>query len=214
MRIVAALCAALLTAGCSGAPQTTPPPSTAAGPDPAVVVVRDLLLPDEVMTAHGLVKKGEPVEGVQKLIDCPDLPSADQAAAGLTTTWGQADGGTYVTFTQYNAVYRGITGREVVKQARAASGCHPAWEENGNSSDRDVYWYSGTDMGPTKPFVDDRFSYCVTNFPRDHSTCTSLQAEGDKVIRTTTEYTGSLEGSGKPITLRMVAQAVTDRLVA
>ena len=120
MKIIIAACAALLTltAGCSDSSETAPPTLTAE-PDPATVA-RSLLLPDDVTTANALVKKDEPTEGVQKLIDCPDLASADQAAAGITASWTWSHNGQHATVTQYNAVYRGITGKEVIKQARAA----------------------------------------------------------------------------------------------
>jgi hypothetical protein len=84
MRTFVATCAALLAliTGCSDRAETAPPapPAPAVEPDPGTVV-RSLLLPDDVIAANKLVKKDEPVEGVQKLIDCPDLASAGQAAA-------------------------------------------------------------------------------------------------------------------------------------
>ncbi|MBB5801013.1 hypothetical protein F4560_000781 [Saccharothrix ecbatanensis] len=104
--------------------------------------------------ANELVKKDDPVEGVQKLIDCPDLASAGQAAAGITATWTWSQGDLQTTVTQYNAVYRGIAGKDVIKQARAAASCHRGSGSGISPLDLDEYFYGGGDLGFAKPFVD------------------------------------------------------------
>lgn len=211
-RVLALLAAALLLAGCSESPAAEQPTPSSTAPDPAAVV-RTLLLPDEVTAPHGLVETGEPVEGVQPLVACPELASAGQTAAGITATWTWSDATSQVVVTQYSAVYRGISGKDVVKQTRAAAGCHRSPDAVPSPLDVDEYFYIQDDQGPTKPFVDDRFAYCVMNYPRHHSTCTAVQAKGDKVIRTSFEKTGQVTADTAP-SVRMFAQAVTDRLVA
>lgn len=212
-KIVVVLCAAL-AAGCSaGSEAATPAPSSSA-PDP-VAVARGLLLSEEVTAPKGLVATGEPAEGVRKLIECPELASAGQAVAGVTATWTWSADGRRATVTQYSAVYRDVPGKDVVKQIRAASGCYRGRHvREAEPEPVDEYLYMQEDLGTTKPFVDDRYSYCVSNEVTDHSICVAVQAKGDKVTRTTIDLHGSSLGGGAWLASKDFAQAVTDRLVA
>jgi hypothetical protein len=101
----------------------------------------------------------------------------------------------------------------VIKQARAAASCHRGSGSGISPLDLDEYFYGGGDLGFTKPFVDDRYSYCLRNHPRHHSVCTAVQAKGDKVVRITIDTTGTVTDL-KYLMSSTFAQAVTDRLVA
>ncbi|MBP2337029.1 hypothetical protein [Saccharothrix coeruleofusca] len=201
--------ALLAVAGCSGAPDA---PVSAPAPDYAAMA-RPLLLPEEVTAAKGLVRAGEPVEGVTALVQCPDLASAGQAAAGITTAWTWSGATQQAKITQYGVVYRDVAGKDVVKQARAASGCHRDFGSVESALHIDEYFYTQENQGPTKPFVDDRYAYCLVNSVRAHQICTALQAKGDRVVRMTIDITGP-QTDLDTIKVSTFAQAVTDRLVA
>jgi hypothetical protein len=202
----------MLVSGCSAGAQT-PPPSSAA-PDP-LTLVRPLTLSEEVTAAKGLVSSGAPVEGVTKLVECPELASAGQALAGVTVTWTRSTPTQQVTVTQYSVVYQGIPGKDVIKQARAASTCHRdvriGYELGYQPTDE--YLHSGEDLGPTKPFVDDRYGYCLSHAVSDRSVCIALLAKGDKVIRLRLDMTGKA-GDLDNLWLTDFSQDLTDRLVA
>ncbi|MEV1120256.1 hypothetical protein AB0I91_34840 [Actinosynnema sp. NPDC049800] len=180
-----------------------------------MTLVRPLVLPEDVTAAKGLVSGGAPVEGVTALVECPELASAGQALAGITATWTRSTPTQQVTVTQYSVVYQGISGRDVIKQARAVSTCHRdievAYQPGQQATDE--FFHSGQDLGPTKPFVDDRYGYCLIRPASDHHVCTALLADGDKVIRLRldmTSHKGTLDNLG----LSDFSQDLTDRLVA
>ncbi|MEU5694546.1 hypothetical protein [Actinosynnema sp. NPDC020468] len=207
-RVVVAVCAVVTTAaGCTA--QAQPPADPVK--DPATVV-RDLVLRDQDTSAKGLTKVGDPVVGTQKLVECPELPSADKAVAGVTAKWTWSHAAEKAEITEYAVVYRDVPGRDVVREARAASTCHRGIGEVESPLQLDEYFYSQDSLGTTKPFVDDRFGYCLWNNPRHRRVCTALQAKGDKVVRVTVDVTGErtdLESIGSAT----FAQLVTDRLV-
>ncbi|MEU4740629.1 hypothetical protein AB0G02_09185 [Actinosynnema sp. NPDC023658] len=211
--IVVALCA-VLVAGCSAGSEAATPAPAGPAPDPAAVV-RALLLPDQVTAPKGLVEAGEPVEGVRKLIECPDLPSAGQAVAGITATWTWSGDRRSAIVTQYSAVYREVSGKDVVKQARTASTCYRGADLRiTEPQPLDEYLYAQDDLGRTTPFVDDRYSYCISNEVTHRQVCVAVQAKADKVVRTTIDLAADpLVGDGW-LSSKDFAQAVTDRLVA
>lgn len=206
------MCAALVVAGCSAEAETGA--AAGGGSSARAAALPALVLPDDVTAPKGLVRDGEPAAGVRKLVECPDLASAGQATAGVTARWTWARGGREVTMTQYNAVYS-VPGKDVVKQARAASNCHRAEESlpAGEVPTADEYLHLSTGFPTTGRAVDERYAYCVTNPVRQHSTCTGLMAKGDKIVRLTVDGKGDLRGVESPA-IGMFAQALADRLDA
>ncbi|MEO6088206.1 MAG: hypothetical protein ABIQ18_34345 [Umezawaea sp.] len=173
--------------------------------------MKSLLLQDETTTPLGLAKAGEPVEGVQKLIACPDLASAGQAAVGITLKWTHSE--SRFSVEQYSAIYQGISGKDVVEQVRTASStCQRGPNAVPLTLEVDEYFYSQEGLPMTKPYVD-RYSYCVINYFRERRTCTSVLAKGDRVTRVTVDSPAE-RVDGKSFDFAPLAQAVTDRLVA
>lgn len=165
------------------------------------------MLGDQVTGPLGLVVTTPPTAGVRDLVRCPDaLPSEGRAVAGKTTewTWRGADG-RVVEVRQYTAVYQGVSGREVAKEARAVSTCHQAADET---------YYSNGGLPSTKKFVDDRFEYCERQLADKHDTlCSVLLAKGDVVTAVTIHRTDDGDYTSVP-QLKDFVPALTDQLFA
>lgn len=226
--VVAVACAAVMVAGCSARADEPPvgPPSVSVEERVAAArsVVAKLGLPESVTGPLGLVAVGEPEEGVRPLVSCLELASAGQALAGRTQrwTWTSAAGGV-ATYSVYAVVYEGITAREVVKQARAVSGCHPRGQD---PSGLDRQSYHGENLPSTRPLIDDRFAFCETD-PVDYGVsveewlatsrtrerrCTGLFAEGQKLLRL--HYAETIDNDPAMPWFKHLTQPLVDSIVA
>ncbi|WP_447001816.1 hypothetical protein ACRAKI_18840 [Saccharothrix isguenensis] len=231
--VVTVACAVVLVAGCS-AQADSPPAPTEDRVAVAMAAVGKLALPEAVTTAAGLTPVGAPELGVQPLVSCPDpaavpeLAAATPAIAGRTQRWQwTAPDGTTMPYSLYSAVYEGITAREAVKQARAVSKCYPNQQDPIPWLNRQVYRTDG--FPSTKPFVDDRFAYCVRRGAIDYTEtvdehlapdvevvwdCAAFMAQGQKLVRlSSVEH----HRKGSPLdfpTVYTVGQDLVDVLVA
>ncbi|MBB5801429.1 hypothetical protein F4560_001197 [Saccharothrix ecbatanensis] len=231
--VVTVACAVVLVAGCSA--QADPP--AAPTEDPAAVAMRaveKLVLPDQVTSSAGLTPVGGPEVGVQPLVSCPDpaavpeLAAATPAIAGRTQRWQwTAPDGTTVPYSLYSAVYDGIPAREAIKQARAVTKCYPNQQDPVPWLDRQVYRTDG--LPSTKPFVDDRFAYCVRRGAIDYTEtvdehlasrvevvwdCAAFMAEGQKLVRLNSVQHNRKASPLNAPTVDTVGQAMVDALVA
>lgn len=171
-----------------------------------------MMLGEQVTGPLGLVVVTSPTAGVRKLIPCPDaLPSAGKAVAGKSAEWKwQGADGRVVEVRQYTAVYQGVSGRDVVKEARSVSTCH----EKGGASNEGSTYYSEGNLPSTKKFVDGRLGYCEQQPDNEHDTlCSVLLAKGDVVTVVTIHRNDDGDYSVLP-QLKDFVPALTDQLFA
>jgi hypothetical protein len=174
--------------------------------------VDKVMLGDQVTGPLGLVVVTPPTAGVRDLVRCPDaLPSEGKAVAGKSAEWKwQGADGRVVEVRQYTAVYQGVSGRDVLKEARSVATCH----EKGGASNEGSTFYSEGNLPSTKKLVDDRFEFCERQPTNKQDTlCSVLLAKGDVVTAVTIHRNDDGDYSVLP-QLKDFVPALTDQLFA